>query len=218
MPVSSERDVATDSPVQDAHSCDRTVENISHVSARFEEGTTVPASTQAEMSYGPRSTDTSDCSWSRAHLCDRIAENAPRVSVLNEEGTIVGDATPDTSDLSRIRAHTRERIGESARCTSAAFDEGATVQAAHGVAAAIEEGTTVPAGTQAETGFGRRSADKLVPNVWRSPEHIRESSGKAVPWVTTSVSTLGSPVPRISFHTRVRVSEVGICSCGHFSF
>ena len=148
--VSSERDVATDSPVQDAHSCDRTVENISHVSARFEEGTTVPATTQAEMSYGSRSTDTSDCSWSRAHFCDRIAENAPRVSVRNEEGTTVGDATQaeiclgprstDTSNWSRIRAHTRERIGQNAICTSAALDQGATMQAAHAVAAAIEEG------------------------------------------------------------------------------
>ena len=68
------------------------------------QGTTVRDATQAEMSYGPRSTDTSD--WSR------------------------------------IRAHTRERIGENAICTSAAFDEGATVQAAHCVAAAIVEGTT----------------------------------------------------------------------------
>ena len=140
-----------------------TGENFPRASARFEEGTTVRDATQAEMSYGPRSTDTSD--WSR------------------------------------IRAHTRERVGENAICTSAAFVEGATVQAAHRVAAAIEEGTTVPAGTQAETCFGRRSADKSVPTGLRSPAHGRECRSEAAPCVTTPVSTLGSPVPRISSHT-----------------
>ena len=134
MPVSPECGIATDSLVQDAHSCDRTAANISHVSARFEEGTTVPDASQAEMSYGPRRTDTSDCS--------------------------------------RIRAHTREHIGQNAISTSAALDEGAPVQAAHCVAAAIEEGTTVPAGTQAETCVGRRSADKSGPPVLRFPELV----------------------------------------------
>ena len=92
-------------------------------------------------------------------------------------------------------------------CTSAALDEGATGQAAHCVATAIKEGTTLPAGTQAETGFGRRSAEKLIPNVLRSPAHTRESSGKAVPCVTTPAPMLGSPVPRISYHTRDCTSE-----------
>ena len=169
VPVFPECGDATNSLVQDvlgfrAHSCDRIGENVPRASARFEEGTTVPAATQAEMSYGPRSTDTSDCS--------------------------------------RFRAHTRERIGENATCTSAAFDEGATVQAAHRVAAPFEEGTTVPAGTQAETCFGRRSADKSVPPVLRFPAHVRECSGEAAPCVTTPAPTLGSPVPRISDHTR----------------
>ena len=172
--VSPECGVATDSLVQDvlgfrAQSCDRIGENIPRVSARIEEGTTVPDATRAEMSYGPRSTDTSDCS--------------------------------------RFRAHTHERIGENATCTSAAFDGGATVQAAHRVAAPFEEGTTVPAGTQAETCFGRRSADKSVPPVLRSPAHVRECKGEAAPCVTTPVPTLGSPVPRISDHTRICTGE-----------
>ena len=77
------------------------------------------------------------------------------------------------------------------------------MQAAHCVATAIEEGTTVPAGTQAETRVGRRSADKSGPPVLRSPEHIRECRSEAAPCVTA----LGSPVPRIFFHTRECTGE-----------